>query len=95
MAFRATQMGTEIFGAYTENRLVQRRMRAGLTFAKYAVGFATVGPVLGSVYMATDLTYRSLMYNIGIQKKSREADYYKRLSGNNASSGSRYRGNYS
>jgi hypothetical protein len=91
LAFRGIQMANETFGAYTENRLRQREIQKGLTYAKYATGIA-LNPALGAVYMATDLSYRTLQYNIGIQKQSREADYYKRLSGNNASSGSRYRG---
>ena len=91
LAFRAGAMGNETFGAYTENRLRQRKVAKGLTFAKYAVGIYTLGPV-GVAYMASDLGYRTLQYNIGIQKQNREANYYKRLSGNNSSSGSRYRG---
>lgn len=91
LAFRAGAMGNETFGAYTENRLRQRRVSQGLTFAKYAVGIYTLGPI-GVAYMASDLGYRTLQYNIGIQKQNREANYYKRLSGNNSSSGSRYRG---
>ncbi len=93
LAFRMAQMGNEVFGAYTEDRLKQRQRQVGLTFVKYGVGIA-LNPVLGSAYMLQDLSYRSLQYTIGIQKQNREADYYKRLSGNNANSGSRYRGNY-
>jgi hypothetical protein len=91
LAFRAGAMGNEIFGAYTENRLQQRKNAKGMTYAKYAVGVYALGPI-GVAYMASDLSYRTLQYNIGIQKQSREAGYYKRLSGNNANSGSRYRG---
>ena len=91
LAFRGSAMANETFGAYTENRLRQRKVAKGLTFAKYAVGIYTLGPV-GVAYMASDLGYRTLQYNIGIQKQNREANYYKRLSGNNSSSGSRYRG---
>jgi len=93
MAFRMGQMGNETLGAYTGDRLRQRRGQVGITFAKYAVGITTLGAI-GVAYMASDLTYRTLQYNIGVEKKNREADYYKRLSGNNSRSGSRYRGDY-
>lgn len=91
MVFRGTQMLNETFGAYTENRLFQRKVQKGITFAKYGVGIA-LNPALGAVYMASDISYRTLQYNIGIQKQNREAGYYRRLSGNNSNSGSRYRG---
>ena len=64
-----------------------------MTFAKYGIGLA-INPVAGGIYMASDLAYRGVMYGVKIQKENREADYYKRLSGNNAFSGSRYRGDY-
>ncbi|NOQ50268.1 MAG: hypothetical protein GQ557_01210 [Mycoplasmataceae bacterium] len=89
MAFRVAQMGTEIQGSFTENRLRQRKQRVALTFAKYATGIA-INPLLGGVYAGTDLMYRSLQYNIKVQKQNREADYYRRLSGNNSFSNSRY-----
>ena len=91
LALRGVQMSNETFGAYTENKLRQRKIQKGITFAKYGVGLA-LNPALGGLYMASDLGYRTLQYNIGIQKQNREANYYKRLSGNNANSGSRYRG---
>ena len=93
LAFRTTQMGNEVFGAYTENRLQQRKNQVAITGAKYAYGIA-MNPALGLTYMATDLAYRGVQYNIGIQKQNREANYYKSLSGNNTNSGSRYRGDY-
>jgi len=91
--FKIAQMGNETVGAYTGDRLRQRKVQVGITMAKYGVGVAMFGP-LGVAYMATDLGYRSLQYNIGINKQNREANYYKRLSGNNSNSGSRYRGDY-
>ena len=93
MAFNTAQKGNEIIGAYTENRLRQRRIDTGMTFAKYGIGLA-VNPVLGAVYAGSDLSYRGIMYGIKIQKQNRQSDYYKRLSGNNSFSGSRYRGDY-
>ena len=93
LAFNTAQKTNEIVGSYTENRLRQRKINMGMTFAKYGIGLA-INPVAGSIYMASDLAYRGAMYGIKIQKENREADYYKRLSGNNAFSGSRYRGDY-
>jgi len=40
------------------------------------------------------LAYRGLQYNIRVQKQTREARYYRRLSGNTTNSGSRYVGDY-
>ena len=94
LAFNTMQKGNEIFGAYTENRLRQRRVDVGMTFAKYGIGMA-INPVAGAIYAGSDLAYRGIMYGIKIQKQNREGNYYKRLSGNNAYSGSRYGGEYS
>ena len=95
MVFKTGQMSNEIVGAYTENRLGQRKFSVGMTMAKYVTAGVVLNPVLGGIYAVTDLSYRIAMYQIDVQKKSREADYYKRLSGNNSASGSRYRGSYS
>ena len=93
LAFNTAQKGNELVGAYTNNRLRQSKINVGMTFAKYGIGLA-INPIAGGIYMASDLAYRSAMYGIKIQKENREADYYKRLSGNNSFSGSRYRGDY-
>lgn len=93
LAFRTAQMGTEIIGNFSNDRLRQRKQRLGLTFAKYATGFA-LNPALGTAYMISDIGYRTAQYSIGLQKQNREANYYRTLSGNNANSGSRYRGDY-
>jgi hypothetical protein len=93
LAFNTLQKGNEILGAYTENRLRQRRIDVGTTFVKYGIGIA-INPLAGSIYAGSDLAYRSLQYGIKVQKKNREAEYYRRLSGNSAYSGSRYGGEY-
>jgi hypothetical protein len=93
MLFNTTQKANEGVGAYTENRLRQRKIDQGMTFAKYGIGLM-VNPLLGGVYAGSDLAYRSAMYSIKVQKENRQADFYKRLSGNNSFSGSRYRGDY-
>ena len=94
LAFNLAQKYGEIRGAYTEDRIQQRRFNQGMTFAKYGIGIA-LNPAVGLTYAVGDLAYRGIQYNIGIQKKNQEAQYYKRLSGNTANSGSRYRGDYS
>ena len=93
LVFNTLQKANEAVGAYTENRLRQRQMNVLMTSAKYGIGIA-INPVAGVVYAGSDLAYRGIMYNIRNQKKNREADYYKRLSGNNSFSGTRYRGDY-
>ena len=93
LLFNVGQKANEIVGARTENRLRQRKINTGMTFAKYGVGLS-ISPVVGSVYAVGDVGYRLYMYNIKLQKQNREANYYKRLSGNNALSGSRYRSDY-
>lgn len=93
LAFNTMQKGNEVLGAYTENRLRQRKINVASTFVKYGIGIAVNAP-LGLVYAGSDMAYRSLMYGITVQKQNQKADYYKRLSGNNSLSGSRYRGAY-
>jgi len=93
LAFNTAQKANEFIGARTENRLRQRKINVAMTFAKYGIGLV-INPTAGAIYVASDLAYRSAMYNVKIQKENREADYYRRLSGNNAFSGSRYRGDY-
>lgn len=93
LLFNTMQKGNEVFGAYTNNRLAQKRFNVGTTIAKYGIGLA-VNPFAGGVYIASDLGYRGLMYGINVQKKNRQAEYYKQLSGNNSTSGRRYKGAY-
>ena len=94
MAFNVAQKGNEIFGAYTENRLRQRKTNVQMTYAKYGLGIAINAPI-GLAYAGSDLAYRGIMYGIKINKKNREARFYRNLSGNNANSGRRYGGEYS
>jgi hypothetical protein len=91
LAFNSLQKANELVGSYTEDRLRQRRMDVNMTFAKYGIG-VMVNPAIGGIYAASDMGYRAAQYGIKIQKGSREADYYRRLSGNNSFSGSRYMG---
>ena len=93
LAFNIGQKLNEAVGAYTNDRLRQRRIDTSMTFAKYGIGLA-VSPLAGGIYMAGDLGYRAIMYGIQLQKRNREAMYNERLSGINSNSGSRYRGDY-
>ena len=91
LALNTIQKGNELAGAYTNNRLRQRKMDRNLTFVKYGIGVA-VNPLAGGIYALSDTVYRTGQYHIKLQKKAREASYYRMLSGNNANSGRRYRG---
>ena len=91
--FQKVQQANELVGAYTENRLRQKRINTMNTLAKYAVGVA-VNPVAGLIYAGSDIAYRSAMMSIEYGKKNAKAQYYKELSGNNSNSGSRYKGKY-
>ena len=91
LAFNLGQKGNELLGAYTNNRLRQKKVDTFMTFAKYGIGIA-INPAAGATYAIGDLAYRGIQHSIETQKISREADYYKRLSGNTSNSGRRYRG---
>ena len=93
LGFNIAQKLNETVGAYTNDRLRQRRVDVGMTFAKYGIGLA-INPLAGVTYLASDMGYRSIMYGIQLQKRNREAMYNERLSGINANSGSIYRGDY-
>jgi hypothetical protein len=91
LIFNKGQQANELIGAHTNNRLRQRKVNTAMTFAKYGIGVA-INPAVGGIYAVGDLAYRGISYGIKLQKQNREADYFKRLSGNNSTSGRRYRG---
>ena len=93
LGFNLWQKGNEVVGAYTNDKLRQRRVEQKMTYAKYGLGII-FKPGVGAVYAVGDMAYRGAQYSIGLQKKNREAQYYERLSGINSNSGSRYRGDY-
>jgi hypothetical protein len=93
LAFNTAQKGNELLGSYTENRRFQTRVDFGLRMAKYGIGIA-LNPAAGAIYAIGDVAYRGAMFSIKIQKENRKADFNRRLSGNNAFSGTRYRGDY-
>jgi len=91
LAFNIGQKGNEVVGAYTSNKLRQRKFDTSMTFTKYGIGIA-INPAVGGAYALGDMVYRGVQYGIKVQKKNREADYFQRLSGNTSSSGRRYGG---
>ena len=93
LLFNLSQKANEIRGAFTEDRIQQRNFAVAQQFTQYAIGFA-INPLVGATYLVGDMAYRGIMYQVNLQKQNREAGYYRELSGNNAYSGSRYRGDY-
>jgi len=83
----------ELAGHYTQNRIKQRKIDTGLSFAKYGAGIAMFGGA-GVAYMALDLGMKMAHFQIESHLKNIEADYFKNLSGNDSMSGTRYRGGY-
>lgn len=88
LGLRQIRMGNEAVGAYTGDKLTQRRVQTGLTFAQYGVGLAVAGPI-GVAYAAGDLAYRSLNYEIQRSRNNQMAAYTRELSGNSARNHSR------
>lgn len=88
LAIRQIRMGNEIVGSYTGDKLTQRRVQTGLTFAQYGVGIKVAGAI-GVAYAAGDLAYRSLNYEIQRSRNNQIASYTRELSGNSARNHSR------
>lgn len=83
LGIRTARMANEVVGAYTGDRLTQRRVTTAMTFLQYGVGIAYAGG-LGVFYAAADLGYRGLMQNNEIALNNQKAGFLKNLSGNNA-----------
>ena len=91
LGIRQARMANELLGAYTENRLRQRRINAAMQFGTYAIGVAKFG-VFGLAYSVGDIGYRAAMLAIDQQKRNREAEMLREKSGINARSNSKYSG---
>jgi hypothetical protein len=91
LAIRGVRMANELVGAYSGERLTQRRMQAAMTFAQYGVGIAVAGGI-GFVYAASDMAYRVAQERMEINKNNQIASYVRNLSGNNARNQSRHSG---
>lgn len=91
VAIRGLRMANEMVGAYTNNRVRQKRTQRNMTFATYAIGIKVAGPI-GVAYAASDMAYRGLMHNIDIQKRNDEARMTRELMGVNVRNNSRQPG---
>lgn len=80
VAIRGFRMANEAVGAYTNNRIRQKRTQALMTMATYGVGIKVAGPI-GIAYAASDLAYRGLMHNIDVGKQNDEARMRRNLMG--------------
>lgn len=91
LIIRQSDMANELVGAYTGDRLRQRKFKMAKQGFQYAYGIAQFG-VFGLAYAVGDISYRGAMYQIEVGKKNREAGNLRNLSGNNAFSNRRYGG---
>lgn len=92
LGLKQVRMANELVGAYTGDRLTQRRFETGQLFAQYGVGVAVAGPI-GVFYAAGDLAYRAANFQIARSRNNQIARKIKDLSGNNARNMSRNSGN--
>ena len=88
LGIRHVRMANEMVGAYTGDRLAQRKVETGITFLQYGVGIAQFG-AFGIAYAAGDLAYRTANFEIKRRRENRLSNYLKDLSGNNARNQSR------
>jgi len=80
VGIRATRMANEMVGAYTNNRVRQKRTQRNMTMATYAVGIKVAGPI-GIAYAASDIAYRNIMHSIDVGKQNDEARMRRELMG--------------
>jgi hypothetical protein len=91
LGLRTARMANEVVGAYTGDRLTQRRVTTAMTFAQYGIGIGIAGG-FGVAYAAGDLAFRGLMHNNEITLNNQKAGFLRDLSGNNARNQGRNRG---
>ena len=91
VGIRAARMANETVGAYTNNRVRQKRSQRNMMFATYAIGIKVAGPI-GIAYAAGDMAYRSIMHNIQIGRNNDEARMRRELMGITARENSRRSG---
>jgi hypothetical protein len=92
LGLKQVRMANELVGAYTGDRLTQRRMQVGQLFAQYAIGVKVAGPI-GIAYAIGDLAFRSASFEIQRSRNNQISRKIKDLSGNNARNNSRGSGN--
>lgn len=93
LAIRGFRMGNELLGAYSGNRLRQRRVNTSMLFGSYMIGIAKFG-AFGAAYAGIDLAYRTTMHNIEVGKNDRQSQILENKSGNNRTNMGRNRGVY-
>ena len=91
VGIRGIRMANEAVGAYTNNRVRQKRTQRNMTMAQYAVGIKVAGPI-GLAYAASDLGYRGVMHQIDIRNQNDKARMMRELMGINVRSHSRHGG---
>jgi hypothetical protein len=91
LGIRTVRMANELVGAYTGDKITQRRVTTAMTFAQYGIGIAVAGG-FGAFYAAGDLAYRAFNQTNQVMIDNQMAGYIKNLSGNNARNQSRSRG---
>jgi len=91
LGIRQVRMANELVGAYTSDKLMQRKVETAMTFAQYGVGVAVAGPI-GVAYALGDMAFRGASFEIKRSRENQVSRYIKDLSGNNARSHSRSSG---
>jgi len=88
LGLKQVRMANELVGAYTGDRLTQRRVETAQLFAQYAVGIGVAGPI-GIAYAVGDMAFRSASFEIKRSRENQKARFLRELSGNNARNQSR------
>lgn len=73
-------------GELTENRVTQRRVQVGLTFAGMA-GLTVANPILGFVAIGSYVANAGINYGIRNYKENLSASYLRQLSGGTVNTG--------
>ena len=91
LGIRQLRMANELVGAYTGDKLSQRKVTTAITMAQYGIGVSQFGAV-GIAYAAGDIAYRALNNANQLSLDNQIAGYIRDLSGNNARNHSRTSG---
>jgi hypothetical protein len=91
LAIRTARMANEMVGAYTGDKVTQRRVQTAMTIAQYGIGIQRLG-AMGAFYAAADIGFRAFNQTNQVMIDNQMARYIKDLSGNNARNQSRSSG---
>jgi hypothetical protein len=91
LGIRTLRMANEMVGAYTGDKITQRRVTTAMTFTQYGIGIARLGG-MGAFYAAADIGFRAFNQTNQVMIDNQMARYIKDLSGNNARNQSRSSG---